>query len=162
MRHRRTGRKLGRTGAHRDALKMNLAGALIRHGRIRTTESKAKELRPFVERLVTKARVDNLQNRRVVRQTLRMHDTASSRAAGEKTVVQVLFEDIAPRFVDRPGGYTRIVKLGSRPGDAAQMAFIEWVDYVPEAKGWGDGAAAGHSHDFATQAEAEAHAHTHA
>lgn len=160
MRHRRTGRKLGRNSAHREALFMNLAGALITHGRIRTTEAKAKELRPYVERLVTKARVDNLHNRRTVMRTLRMHDKATARKAGEKTVVQRLFEEVAPRFVDRPGGYTRIVKLGSRPGDAAPMAFIEWVDYVPEAPDYS--AAAGHSHDFATEAEAQAHAHTHA
>lgn len=154
MRHRRTGRKLGRSAAHRDALFMNLAGALIRHGRIRTTESKAKELRPYVERLVTRARVDNLHNRRTVMRTLRMDDKATSRTAGEKTVVQKLFEEIAPRFVDRPGGYTRIIKLGSRPGDAAPMAFIEWVDYVPEARGYADSHAHAHSHD-----DAEAHAH---
>ena len=160
MRHRRTGRKLGRNSAHRDALFMNLAGALIKHGRIRTTEAKAKELRPYVERLVTKARVDNLHNRRTVMATLRMHDKESSRKAGEKTVVQTLFEEIAPRFVGRPGGYTRIVKLGSRPGDAAPMAFIEWVDFVPEARGGSQ--AVGHSHDFATEEEAQAHAHTHA
>lgn len=160
MRHRRTGRKLSRSASHRDALWMNLAGALIRHGRIRTTEAKAKSLRPYVERLVTKARVDNVHNRRTVAKSLRMHDKASSRDAGERTIVQELFEVVAPRFVDRPGGYTRIVKLGSRPGDAAPMAFIEWVDFVPEAKG--GFAAQGHSHDFATEEEAQAHAHTHA
>ena len=160
MRHRRTGRKLGRNSAHREALFMNLAGALITHGRIRTTESKAKELRPYVERLVTRAREDNLHNRRVVMSSLRMHDKATSRKVGEKTIVQALFEDVAPRFVDRPGGYTRIVKLGSRPGDAAPMAFIEWVDFVPEARDFS--AAAGHSHDFATEEEAQAHSHAHA
>ena len=158
MRHRRSGRKLSRTGSHRDALFMNLAGALIRHGRIRTTEAKAKSLRPYVERLVTRARVDNLHNRRTVAATLRMHDKAISRKLGEKTIVQTLFEDVAPRFVDRPGGYTRIVKLGSRPGDAAPMAFIEWVDFVPEARGYAP-QAAGHSHDFATEEEAKAHSH---
>lgn len=135
---------------------MNLAGALIKHGRIRTTEAKAKSLRPYVERLVTRAREDNLHNRRIVMRSLRMHDKASSRAVGEKTVVQTLFEEIAPRFADRPGGYTRIVKLGSRPGDAAPMAFIEFVDYVPEPKQFGAGAQAhAHSHDD----DAVAHAH---
>lgn len=161
MRHRRTGRKLGRSSAHREALMMNLAGGLIKHGRIETTEAKAKELRPYVERLVTRARVDNLHNRRVVRRSLRMHDTATARKAGERTIVQMLFDEIAPWFVDRPGGYTRIVKTRNRSGDAAPMAFIEWVDYIPEAKGWsGESSAAhAHSHDFATEAEAEAHSH---
>ena len=160
MRHRRSGRKLSRTGSHRDALFMNMAGALIRHGRIRTTEAKAKSLRPYVERLVTRARVDNLHNRREVMRTLRMHDKANSKKVGEKTIVQTLFEEVAPRFVDRPGGYTRIVKLGSRPGDAAPMAFIEWVDYLPEARGFSaTSGAAGHSHDFATEAEAQSHSH---
>lgn len=157
MRHRRSGRKLSRDAAHRDALFMNLAGALITHGRIKTTEAKAKSLRPFVERLVTKARVDNLHNRRVVAKTLRMHDKASAKKSGERTVMQRLFEDIAPRFVDRPGGYTRIVKLGSRPGDAAPVVFIEWVDYVPEAPSGSQGHS--HSHDFASEAEAQAHSH---
>lgn len=156
MRHRKSGRKLSRDASHRDALFMNLAGALIKHGRIRTTEAKAKELRPYVERLVTKARVDNLHNRRTVMRTLRMHDRASTRKAGEKTIVQTLFEEIAPRFADRPGGYTRIVKLGARPGDAAPMAFIEFVDFVPEARQYDAGSHAhAHSHDD----DAVAHAH---
>ena len=128
---------------------MNLAGALITHGRIKTTEAKAKSLRPYVERLVTRARVDSVHNRRIVAKSLRMHDKASTKSVGEKSIMQRLFEDIAPRFVDRPGGYTRIVKLGSRPGDAAPVVFIEWVDYVPEAR-----ESHGHSHDGG-------HAHTH-
>lgn len=152
MRHRRSGRKLSRTGSHRDALFMNLAGALITHGRIKTTEAKAKSLRPYVERLVTRARVDSVHNRRIVAKSLRMHDKASAKAVGEKTIIQRLFEDIAPRFVDRPGGYTRIVKLGSRPGDAAPVVFIEWVDFVPEARD-----AHSHSHDGG-----HAHSHDHA
>jgi large subunit ribosomal protein L17 len=135
---------------------MNLAAALITHGRIRTTLPKAKELRPYVEKLVTRARENDLHARRIVMKKLRMHDKATSRKAGERTVVQRLFEEIAPRFVDRPGGYTRIVKLGSRPGDAAPMAFIEWVDYIPEPKGQGMGEAAHtHSHDH----EAVGHSH---
>ena len=155
MRHHRRGRKLSRDAAHRDALMMNMAGSLIEHGRIRTTVPKAKELRPYVEKLVTRARVDNLHNRRVVMKSLRMHDKASKRKVGEKTVVQRLFEEIAPRFVDRPGGYTRIVKLGPRPGDAAPMAFIEFVDYVPEPKANAGGHAHAHEHDH----EGQAHAH---
>ncbi len=147
MRHKRRGRKLGRDAAHRDALMMNLAGSLIRHGRIKTTLPKAKELRPFVEKLVTKAQTDTVHSRRIVTKTLHMADRASSRAAGELPIVRHLFDDVAPRFKGRPGGYTRIIKLGSRPGDAAPMAFIEFVDYEPQAK-------AQHSHDHA-------HAHTH-
>lgn len=156
MRHHKRGRKLGRDAAHRDALMMNLAGALIRHGRIRTTLPKAKELRPYVEKLVTRARRDDLHSRRLVMRQLRMHDKASSRKAGDRTIVQTLFEDVAPRFQDRPGGYTRIVKLEPRPGDAAPMAFIEWVDYVPEPKAHAPGQAAHtHSHDH----EAVGHSH---
>lgn len=154
MRHRRTGKRLGRDSAHREALFMNLSGQLIRYGRIRTTETKAKELRPKIERLVTRARVDNVHNRRMAARVLRMHDKASSKAAGEKSIVQTLFEDVAPRFVGRPGGYTRIIKLGNRSGDAAAMAFIEFVDYVPDTSG-----AHSHSHDFATEADAQAHTH---
>lgn len=151
MRHRRTGRKLSRNSSHRDAMFMNLAGALIQHGRIKTTEAKAKSLRPYIERLVTRARVDNVHNRRIVARTLRMHDKATAKANGEKTIIQRLFEDIAPRFVDRPGGYTRIVKLGHRPGDAAPVVFIEWVDYVPEAP-------SGHAH---THSHSHDHGHSH-
>lgn len=157
MRHRRSGRKLSRSSAHRDALFMNMAGQLIKHGRIRTTLAKAKELRPQVERLVTRAREDNLHNRRTVARTLRMHDKASSKKAGEKTVVQTLFEEVAPRFADRPGGYTRIVKLGPRPGDAAPMAFIEFVDFVPEAREYdAHSHSHSHSHDHADEREAVA------
>ena len=153
MRHHRRGRKLGRDAAHRDALLMNLAGALIEHGRIRTTLTKAKEVRPYVEKLVTQARVDSLHSRRTVMKKLRMHDKASKRAEGELPVVKKLFDEIAPRFVDRPGGYTRIVKLGHRPGDAAEMAFIEFVDYVPEPKGHTHSHShAGHSHEHAAGA----------
>lgn len=148
MRHHRRGRKFSRTSAHRDALMMNLAGALIRHGRIKTTQAKAKTLRPYVERIITEARKDTLHARRNVLRKLRMHDTASSREAGELPIVQLLFNEVAPRFVDRPGGYTRITKLGPRPGDAAPMAYIEFVDYVPQPKA--------HVHDHS-----HAHSHSH-
>jgi large subunit ribosomal protein L17 len=153
MRHKRRGRKLGRDGAHRDALMMNMAGALIRHGRIKTTLPKAKELRPYVEKLVTKAQTDTLHSRRVVMRKLHMADKASSRDAGELPIVKKLFDEVAPRFAGRPGGYTRIIKLGSRPGDAAPMAFIEFVDYEPEARA--------HSHDH-DHAHAHDHEHEHA
>ena len=122
MRHRRTGRKFGRDSAHRKAMFSNLAGALFEHGRIQTTEAKAKELRPIAEKLITLARKDPV-------------DVAAQRQAvaylRSKDSVHRLFHEVAPRFTDRPGGYTRIIKLGPRPGDAAPMAYIELVDHVP-------------------------------
>ena len=122
MRHRRTGRKFGRDAAHRKAMFSNMAGALFEHGRIQTTEAKAKELRPIAEKLITLARKDPV-------------DVAAQRQAvaylRSKDSVHRLFHEVAPRFVDRPGGYTRIIKLGPRPGDAAPMAYIELVDHVP-------------------------------
>lgn len=147
MRHQRRGRKLGRDSAHRKALMMNLAGELIEHGRIRTTVAKAKELRPYVERLVTRAGKGTLHDRRVIETRLRMHDKAAKRQAStleqrQHTIVDKLMNDIAPRFKDRPGGYTRILKLGPRPGDNAEMALIEWVDFEPEAAGNAPSAAA--------------------
>lgn len=153
MRHRRRGRKLSRSAAHRDALMMNLAAALIEHGRIKTTLPKAKELRPYIERLITEARKNDLHSRRVVQQKLRLDDAASKRTSGEPTIMHRLIHEVAPRFVDRPGGYTRIVKIGPRSGDAAPMAFIEFVDHVPEAKGESHGHTHAHAHDH------EQHAH---
>jgi large subunit ribosomal protein L17 len=157
MRHNRRGRKLGRDAAHRDALMMNMAASLIEHGRIKTTLPKAKELRPYIEKLVTTARRGDLHSRRMVLKKLHMADTASSRKAGKATIVQKLCDDVAPRFKDRPGGYTRILKLGPRPGDAAPMAFIEFVDFVPQPKAHTPGAG-GHSHAHSHDAEAHAHA----
>jgi large subunit ribosomal protein L17 len=122
MRHRVGGRKLGRTTAHRKALFRNQLGALISHERITTTVAKAKELRPLAERMVTLARTGTLANRRRVLQTL-----------PDKEVVQRLFDVVAPRFTERPGGYTRIVRLGRRSGDGAELAIIEFVDYTPKA-----------------------------
>ena len=121
MRHRRVGRKLGRDSAHRRALYANLAGALIEHGRIRTTEAKAKEVRPIVEQMITLGKRGDVSAQRQAVAFLR-----------SKGLAHTLFADVAPRFADRPGGYTRIVKIGPRQGDAAQMAYLELVDYVPE------------------------------
>jgi large subunit ribosomal protein L17 len=122
VRHRRTGRKFVRDASHRKAMFSNLAGALFEHGRIQTTEAKAKELRPIAEKLITLARKDPV-------------DVAAQRQAvaylRNKDSVHRLFHEVAPRFTDRPGGYTRIIKLGPRPGDAAPMAYIELVDHVP-------------------------------
>jgi large subunit ribosomal protein L17 len=123
MRHQRAGKKLGRDSAHRRALHANLAGALIEHGRIKTTEAKAKAVRPVAERMITLGRRGDIHARRQALAFLRSQE-----------VVHKLFSEVAPRFADRPGGYTRIVKLGSRPGDSAPMAYLELVDYVPKAR----------------------------
>ena len=120
MRHRRSGRKLGRDASHRKALYANLTGALIEHGRIKTTEAKAKEVRPIAEQMITLGRRGDLAARRQAIAYLRSQD-----------VVHKLFSDVGPRFADRPGGYSRIVKLGARPGDAAEIVYLELVDYTP-------------------------------
>jgi large subunit ribosomal protein L17 len=122
MRHRRAGKKLGRDSAHRKALYSNLAGALIEHGRIKTTVAKAKAVKPFAEQMITLGKRGDLHARRLALAELRSQD-----------VVHLLFADVAPRFADRPGGYTRIVKLGPRNGDAAEMVYLELVDYDPAA-----------------------------
>ncbi len=123
MRHRVAHRKLGRVTEHRIALLRNQAEALLRHERIETTVPKAKELRPFVERLITIAkrgvRADDPKGRSLSARRLVMHDLVN------EDVVAKLFDQLAPRFLERPGGYTRILKLGHRRGDAAEMAQIE-------------------------------------
>ncbi len=121
MRHRRSGKKLGRDSAHRKALYSNLAGSLIEHGRIKTTVAKAKAVKPFAEQMITLGKRGDLHARRLALAELRSQD-----------VVHQLFADVAPRFADRPGGYTRIVKLGPRLGDAAEMVYLELVDYQPD------------------------------
>jgi len=123
MRHHRKGKKLGRDSAHRKALYSNLAGAVIEHGRIKTTVAKAKAVRPIAEEMITLGRRGDLAARRHALAFLRSND-----------VVTMLFSDVAPRFVDRPGGYTRIVKLGPRFGDSAEMAYLELVDEEYVAK----------------------------
>ena len=122
MRHHRSGKKLGRDSAHRKALYSNLAGSLIEHGRIKTTVAKAKAVRPIAEKMITLGRRGDLAARRQALAYLRSND-----------IVHILFAEVAPRFTDRPGGYTRITKLGPRQGDAAEMAYLEFVDYVPPA-----------------------------
>jgi len=117
MRHRKTGRKLSRTAAHRTATLRNMASSLFRHGRITTTTAKAKELRPFAERLITLAKRGDLHARRL-----------AARKISERDVLGKLFDELGPRYETRPGGYTRILKLGNRQGDAAEMALIELVD----------------------------------
>ena len=120
MRHARSGKKLGRDSAHRKALYSNLAGALITHGRIETTEAKAKAVRPYAEKLITLGKRGDLHARRQAMAELRSND-----------IVHKLFADVAPRFSERNGGYTRVVKLGPRQGDAADMALLELVDFDP-------------------------------
>jgi large subunit ribosomal protein L17 len=117
MRHLRQGRKLGRTSAHRKALLRNLATALFEHERIITTEPKAKELRRVADKLVTLGKRGDLHARRQALQVIRSN-----------AVVRKLFNEIAPRFAERKGGYTRVLRVGYRSGDAAAMAVIELVD----------------------------------
>lgn len=118
MNHRVKGRKLGRTASHRAALMSALATSLLKHKRIKTTVAKAKEARGYVEDLITKARKGGLHHQRLV--MLKIHD---------KEVVKELFAEIVPKVGERPGGFTRVVKLGNRKGDAASMAILELVDY---------------------------------
>jgi large subunit ribosomal protein L17 len=120
VRHQRAGKKLGRDSAHRKALYSNLAGALIQHGRIETTQAKAKAVKPFAEKMITLGKRGDLAARRQALAALRSND-----------VVYRLFAEVAPRFAERPGGYTRIVKLGQRQGDAAEMVYLELVDHEP-------------------------------
>jgi large subunit ribosomal protein L17 len=132
VRHRKSGRKLGRDAAQRRALYSNLACALIEHGRIKTTEAKAKEVRPIVEEMITLGKRGDLAAHRHAVRFLR-----------SKEIAHLLFSEVAPRFAERPGGYTRIVKIGPRQGDAALMVYLELVDYVPERAVAAPAAAAG-------------------
>jgi len=128
MRHRNGHRKLQRTSSHRAALFRNMAAALIKHEQIRTTTAKAKELRPYVEKLVTLAKKGGLSNRRL----------AHSRLLDDAQLVK-LFDVIGPRYASRDGGYCRVVKAGIRMSDAASMAIIEFVDRDVSAKGQDSG-----------------------
>lgn len=119
MRHRMANRKLGRTSSHRGAMFRNQVASMIQNERIVTTLIKAKELRPIVEKFVTLGKNDSVQNRRRAAQSI-----------SENTLVQKLFNTLSPRFAERPGGYTRIIKLGPRRGDGAEMAILEFVDYT--------------------------------
>ena len=124
MRHQKKTVKLGRTQGHRNALLANLAVSLIEHGQIKTTVAKAKAMRPVVEKLVTKAKTGTLHSRRMALADLRHNEAA----------VRKLFTEIGPLNAARKGGYTRIVKLGMRRSDAAEMAIIEWVDMPASSK----------------------------
>jgi len=128
MRHRNAGRKLQRTSSHRTALFRNMAAALIKHEQITTTTAKARELRPYVEKLITLAKKGGLSNRRL----------AHSRLL-EETQLKKLFDVLAPRYATREGGYCRIVKAGIRASDAAPIAIIELVERDVSAKGQDSG-----------------------
>ncbi len=128
MRHRMGGRKLQRTSSHRTAMFRNMAAALIKHEQITTTLAKAREIRPYTEKLVTLAKKGGLSNRRL----------AHARLLDDKQLVK-LFDVLAPRYADRAGGYCRIVKAGIRASDAADMAIIEFVDRDVSAKGQDSG-----------------------
>lgn len=117
MRHAKQGRKLGIDASHRKAMMGNMVCSLIEHGRIKTTISKAKEARPLAEKMITLGKRGDIAARRQAVARLRSKDT-----------VHTLFAEVAPRFAERPGGYTRIVRIGQRPGDAAEMAYLELVD----------------------------------
>jgi large subunit ribosomal protein L17 len=117
MRHARSGKKLGRDMAHRKALYANLAGAVIEHGRIKTTVTKAKAVKPIAEQLITLGRRGDMHARRQAVAFLR-----------SKEIVHKLFSEVAPAFAERPGGYLRITRIGPRPGDSAEMAYLELVD----------------------------------
>ena len=128
MRHRVGGRKLQRTSAHRIALFRNMSAALIKHEQITTTVAKAKELRPYIEKLITLAKKGGLSNRRL----------AHSRLLDDAQLVK-LFDTLAARYADRNGGYTRVIKAGIRASDASPMAIIEFVDRDVDAKGQDSG-----------------------
>ena len=137
MRHKIAGRKLQRKTGHRKALFRNMSAALIKHEQILTTQAKAKELRPYIEKLITLAKRGGLSNRRL----------AQSRLLDE-TQLKKLFDVLAERYSDRDGGYTRIIKAGYRASDASQMAIIELVDRDMEAKGQDSGPVMSDEEDF--------------
>jgi large subunit ribosomal protein L17 len=123
MRHKKSGRKLGRNSSHRKAMFRNMATSLVHHETIKTTVPKAKELRRVFEPLITLAKVDGVANRRLAFSRLR-----------DKAAVGKLFTELGPRFKERPGGYVRILKIGPRPGDAAPMAIVQLVDGPAEVE----------------------------
>lgn len=135
MRHLRKTAKLGRTSEHRNAMLANLVCSLIKHKRITTTLAKAKAARPVAEKMITLGKTGTLSSRRLAAARLRkqartLHRRKADREAWRKNedVVRILFEDLAPAFKDRRGGYTRIIKMNQRQGDASMMAILEWVE----------------------------------
>ena len=140
MRHLKHTAKLGRTSEHRNAMLANLVCSLIKHKRVTTTLAKAKAARPVAEKVVTLGKRGNLQARRLANARLHTHGPTVQLTKDERRkwrqnedVLRILFEEIAPAFKERNGGYTRIIRMDQRPGDAAQRAILEWVDYTPPA-----------------------------
>jgi len=140
MRHRKRTAKLGRTGEHRNAMLANLVCSLIKHKRVTTTLAKAKAARPVAEKMVTLGKTGTIHARRLAAARLRHHARTLHRSKSEREtwrqnedVVRILFDELAPSFKERQGGYTRIVKLGPRQGDAAPRALLEWVDFTAPA-----------------------------
>lgn len=135
MRHLKRTAKLGRTSEHRNAMLANMVCSLIKHKRIKTTLAKAKAARPVAEKMVTLGKAGTLHARRLAAARLRNHGKTLHRRKADREawrrdedVVRILFEELAPGFKDRPGGYTRIIRMGTRQGDAGQTAILEWVD----------------------------------
>jgi len=137
MRHRKRTAKLGRTGKHRNAMLANLVSSLIKHKRVATTLAKAKAARSVAEKMLTLGKAGTIHARRLAAARLRHHARTLHKSKAEREawrqnddVVRILFEDLAPGFKERNGGYTRIIRLGQRQGDAAQRAILEWVDFT--------------------------------
>lgn len=137
MRHLKRTAKLGRTGGHRNAMLANLVCSLIKHKRVTTTLAKAKALRPVAEKMVTLGKSGTLHARRLAASRLRQHPRTLHRSKADREawrrdedVVRILFEELAPAFKERHGGYTRIIKLNQRQGDAARLAILEWVEAI--------------------------------
>lgn len=128
MRHRVAGKKLNRSSAHRTALRRNLIAELFRHGRIRTTRAKAQAIRGAAERMITRAKRAIAAEESKPAASVHARRVIASDLNNDRKVVQILFDEIAPRYLERPGGYTRIYKLGMRKGDAAEMVLLELVE----------------------------------
>lgn len=148
MRHLKHTAKLGRTSEHRNAMLANLVSSLIKHKRVSTTLAKAKAARPVAEKIVTLGKRGTIQARRLVAARLHTRGPAIQLSKDERRkwrqgedVLRILFEEIAPAFKERNGGYTRIVKMHQRVGDAARLAILEWVDYTPAAPASSEAAA---------------------
>ncbi len=160
MRHLKHTAKLGRTSEHRNAMLANLVCSLIKHKRVTTTLAKAKAARPVAEKMVTLGKRGPLQARRLVNARLHTHGPTVQLTKDERRkwrqnedVLRILFEEIAPAFKERNGGYTRIVKMDQRQGDSAQRAILEWVDFAPAVAGETETTAAGESSPAETKPE---------